>query len=299
MQSIELSFPASSTIEDSDDEDLPQEQAIAGTATTPPKKKGCTQGPSLRSTTLKQRLAFGIIVLAVIFGVTFLIATASSGDIGHISKQKASVRLTSEPSVAPSVQHSFSPSGNPSFTPSLTPSLLPTLLPTLVPSQNPSFSPSSLPTLAPTTAESRITTFYAIGDVPYDQKQARQLKVQMKNIPEDAEFVIHVGDIRKADNTTRTCLRQDYSDVADTLRLSHAPVFVILGDNEWNDCENREEGMQMWREEFLAFDSRYWDHSFQRRRQPGRSENFSFIHKNTIFIALNLVGGLVHSESEW
>ena len=41
-----------------------------------------------------------------------------------------------------------------------------------------------------------------------------------------------------------------------------APVFVILGDNDWTDCPNREEGLQFWKHEFVGFDSRYWKLTF-------------------------------------
>jgi hypothetical protein len=57
--------------------------------------------------------------------------------------------------------------------------------------------------------------------------------------------------------------------------------------------------LSFWRQEIEGFDTRYWNHTFALQRQPGRSENFSFIHKNTLFIALNLVSGLVHDKSEW
>ena len=55
----------------------------------------------------------------------------------------------------------------------------------------------------------------------------------MKTIPDDAEFVIHVGDIR-AKTPTEDCPLEDYIVTADILKLSPVPVFVTLGDNEWN-----------------------------------------------------------------
>jgi len=47
----------------------------------------------------------------------------------------------------------------------------------------------------------------------------------------------------------------------------------------------------MWKTEFLNFETRYWDHSFTIKHQYGHKENFSFIHKETLFIGLNMVGG--------
>ena len=169
--------------------------------------------------------------------------------------------------------------------------------PTAMPFPEPPVYPTLQPTSFPTTAIAE-TTFYAIGDVPYTPKQAQELFVSMGEIPADAEFVIHVGDLQ-AKKLNEVCPRDGYKAASDILRRSHAPVFVILGDNEWNDCLNREEALGYWRDEFEDFDSRYWNHTFDLERQPGRYENFAFVHKRTLFVALNIVGGTVHNETEW
>jgi len=54
-----------------------------------------------------------------------------------------------------------------------------------------------------------------------------------------------------------------------------------------------------WKDEFLGFETRHWSHSFDIQRQSGRQETFSFEHKGTLFIGLNLVGGTVLKLSEW
>jgi hypothetical protein len=136
------------------------------------------------------------------------------------------------------------------------------------------------------------------GDVPYTAADAVRLEEQMLNIPEDARFVIHVGDLRSAiDNLD--CKRSDYTDVASIFRLSKVPVFVIMGDNDWNDCPNRNQGWNFWQNEFNGFDTKYWDHTFQVVRQPFRTENFAFVDQGTLFIGLNIVGGFVQSQNEW
>ena len=78
------------------------------------------------------------------------------------------------------------------------------------------------------------TIFYATGDIPYDSDQARILKQQMLDLESDCEFLIHVGDIRSGDpETNPTCRREEYEEASNLLRLSHAPVFILLGDNDW------------------------------------------------------------------
>ena len=72
------------------------------------------------------------------------------------------------------------------------------------------------------------TIFYAIGDIPYTSDQQSILQYQMENlIPHhDAEFVIHVGDIRNGKNQS-PCTRNEFHNVATILQYSPVPVFII------------------------------------------------------------------------
>ena len=204
------------------------------------------------------------------------------------------------PSAIPTV--TMSPSAFPSELPSLSPTQTPSNLPTQAPTANPTLrTTTAVPTLSPSmspTIEDETTTFYAIGDVPYTPKQARDIAVQLDEIPGDAEFVVHIGDLQ-AKQKNETCTSAGYIAASTLLRRSHAPVFVVLGDNEWNDCPNPDEALEYWRDEFEGFDSRHWNHTFSIEHQPGRTENFAFTHKKTLFIFLNIVGGTVHNETEW
>ena len=64
-----------------------------------------------------------------------------------------------------------------------------------------------------------------------------------------------------------------------------------------SDCPNRDAAVEFWKAEFLNFDSRYWSHTFRITHQKGYEENFSFVHKGTLFISLNIPGG--EFESFW
>lgn len=160
------------------------------------------------------------------------------------------------------------------------------------PTAKPPTAPSS-----PTVTQPTVTTFYAHADTPYTSRQSAILKNQMLTVPADAEFVIHLGDLKAGSNVT--CVLSDYTAAAALFRLGRAPTFVILGDNDWTDCPNRAEGLQMWKDQFLSFESRYWKHNFTIQRQYGRPDNFAFTHKGTLFIGLNIVGGEVHDAAEW
>jgi hypothetical protein len=88
-----------------------------------------------------------------------------------------------------------------------------------------SLSPSACPT---TVAAELVTTFYAIGDVPYTPKEREELPGQIASLPTDAEFLVHVGDIRSAKNFD-SCRRAQYEQVANMLLASRVPVFIIVG----------------------------------------------------------------------
>ena len=144
----------------------------------------------------------------------------------------------------------------------------------------------------------QITTLYTHGDAPYAPDQAIRLEAQMKSVPSDAEFIVFVGDLRKA-GVNITCRREQYDEVARLFSFSRVPVFVLIGDNDSNDCPNIAEGLQYWNDNFINFESRFWSHSFAIRRQDGYPDNFAFTHKKSLFIGLNIIGGLTRDMIEW
>lgn len=241
------------------------------------------------------------VTFAAVFGLCFLYAqhrrdARKDRMHSYLPAKDYETFHTMEPSSSPSMMPSLHPSGIPSSTPSYGPSLIPSMAPSHKPTTDPSTQPSSLPTQP----EDTVSTFYVIGDVPYYPYQEKELNTQLKNLPEDAEFLVHVGDLRKADKHIRAiCRQEEYRKVEQILRQSHAPVFVILGDNDWNDCRNMDEAREFWKNEFDEYDKRHWNHTFQVERQPGRNDNFAFVHKKTLFVGLNLVNGEVRDPTEW
>jgi hypothetical protein len=75
---------------------------------------------------------------------------------------------------------------------------------------------------------SPVTTYYVIADVPYNEIEAAELPYQIQSLPSDAEFLVHLGDIREAKGGG-TCKLYEYYDVAMMLRQSAVPVFIVVG----------------------------------------------------------------------
>jgi hypothetical protein len=116
---------------------------------------------------------------------------------------------------------------DPSAAPSDSLALILSSTPSNIPSSEPSASQlSDSPT---SISENPLQTrFYAIGDVPYTNLQKMELIQQIETLPDDAEFLLHLGDIRSG-NLSNPCELADYQDVANILLSSTVPVFVVPG----------------------------------------------------------------------
>ena len=57
----------------------------------------------------------------------------------------------------------------------------------------------------------------------------------IRKIPNEAEFVVHVGYMNKARSS---CYKEKHAEVRRILHTSVAPLFIIPGDNDWNNCQN-------------------------------------------------------------
>ena len=147
-------------------------------------------------------------------------------------------------------------------------------------------------------ANENVTSFWAIADVPYSPLELIELDGQMKMLESNVDFLIHLGDIK----SKRTKCGQAKLDRMDRiLKQSPVPVFLLVGDNEYNDCTNIPPSLalDLWRNKFVRYDIKHWSHVFQVEQLSKHPETFAFVHKRTLFIGLNIVGGSVHDKEEW
>jgi hypothetical protein len=197
-----------------------------------------------QQSTRHNRLAMGLLLLliAAIATTIGLLVVVAKRKVEREGKQAFVPGSATSPEPSGARSATASPSFSTTAMPSGAPSALQSSEPSTEPSTHPSLfiAPSRLPTVAPTIAPSAsptkitgIATFYAIGDAPYSAAQAVALQLQMSQLPADADFLIHVGDIREADSGL-PCEQSEYSNVASILSQSPIPVFIIKGDNDWN-----------------------------------------------------------------
>ncbi|MCB1064509.1 MAG: hypothetical protein KDN20_16525 [Verrucomicrobiae bacterium] len=140
-----------------------------------------------------------------------------------------------------------------------------------------------------------LITFGVMGDVPYEAYEDELLPLQIAGLPDDLPFVVHVGDIKRGNVP---CDLAVYQKVAGMLAKSKPPVFIIPGDNEYNDCTDPTTAWEHWEATFSRFDER-WSHSLSVSRQSERSENFAFIKDRVLFVGIHLLGGRVQDPAEW
>jgi hypothetical protein len=67
-----------------------------------------------------------------------------------------------------------------------------------------------------------------IGDLPYSNIEKQRLVQHVGTLPENAEFLVHVGDIRAATNGIN-CTLSEFEIVGDILKTSSVPVFIVPG----------------------------------------------------------------------
>jgi hypothetical protein len=99
--------------------------------------------------------------------------------------------------------------------------------------------------------------FAATGCGPYalDEEPLLEHHVELVNQDGKSEFLVHLGDIVTGKKTKWP--ESQYAAVATILKKSHRPVFVTLGDNEWNDLENPDEGLLFWNRHFRDFEKHF------------------------------------------
>lgn len=137
--------------------------------------------------------------------------------------------------------------------------------------------------------------FSVLGDIPYDPKDEDLLRDQLRDLDRESVFAAHIGDIKSGE---APCVEPAYKTVAGILRKSPRPMFIVPGDNEWNDCPDPDDAWRLWSLHLLHLE-RSFTLPFPVATQETRQENFAFVTHGVLFIGLNLVGGTIHDAAEW
>lgn len=140
-------------------------------------------------------------------------------------------------------------------------------------------------------------SFSVMGDVPRGAAEVVVLDSQILNINtrSASKFCFHLGDFKRG---SEPCDEAVYQRVSSQLQNINRPVFMVMGDNEWNDCDNPDLAWEYWFQYFSMFENR-WDHDLNVKHQPEQIDNFTFVYENVLFIGLNVVGSRIHDQIVW
>jgi arylsulfatase A-like enzyme len=140
-----------------------------------------------------------------------------------------------------------------------------------------------------------LVSFSVMGDAPYIPFEDDIIATYIRRLPKAAQFLIHVGDIKRG---LAPCDEEVYRNVAAIMKKAKVPVFMLPGDNEWNDCPDPDAAWKLWVKYWMRFHEN-WDHKIKVEHQKVREENVSFVHEGVLFLGLNVVGGRKHNAAEW
>ncbi|KAL3924867.1 MAG: hypothetical protein SGARI_005951 [Bacillariaceae sp.] len=131
-------------------------------------------------------------------------------------------------------------------------------------------------------------SFYATSNVPYDQAQEKQFAGDMATIPNDGEFIIHVGNLQDA--AVNFCTPSRYYDVKSIFLRAPIPVLAVPGENDWVNCPNQGQSFARWAYSLVDIDRKF-KNDMVVQRSENNPELFSVLHNGVLFFGLHLVSG--------
>jgi hypothetical protein len=137
-------------------------------------------------------------------------------------------------------------------------------------------------------------SFYVTSNVPYSASEEDKMVKDLAAISTyNNPFMVHLGNIQESRVTL--CQSSRYADVAEMLKNSPMPMFVLPGEEDWCNCPYPNAAWNSWVESFSYFDSNFGK-SFDVQRRVDREENFAFVNQGVLFIGVHVVNGRIVDE---
>jgi hypothetical protein len=148
-------------------------------------------------------------------------------------------------------------------------------------------------------------TFYATSNTPLGYGTTEQQLVQdLKNIPSDAEFVTHLGNLQDA--SLGMCPAARMPEIASLLHgQSPVPIFMVPGEHDWIRCPDQLASLGRWLASFGTTQAFEQANSLvvggtttaasagEFDRPKSTPDIFSKLHHGVLFFGLHLVSGIV------
>ncbi|KAL3942328.1 MAG: hypothetical protein SGBAC_003462 [Bacillariaceae sp.] len=139
-------------------------------------------------------------------------------------------------------------------------------------------------------------SIYAMSDTPYNMEDAKEVFRSITLLSEDADFLVHLGNFQDA-SVTR-CDEKRYDMAADLFKRSVLPTFAVPGSEDWVECLDPTDSLEVWRERFVEFEQNF-DFEGQVYRNEDYPENFAVLRSGVLFVGLHMVSGPSVDPDEW
>jgi hypothetical protein len=141
-----------------------------------------------------------------------------------------------------------------------------------------------------------IVVFYAVGNTPYGVRERQRFSSQLGRLDLRPEFLVHLGNVRERQ---QDCFPPHLDQAAAILKKgSRIPTFVLPGEADWYTCLDQESSWEQWSSIFVRFEDN-WNHKLNVRHQVDTPENFSFIHKDVLFVSFHVLNTTVVDWGVW
>jgi hypothetical protein len=148
-------------------------------------------------------------------------------------------------------------------------------------------------------------TFYATSNTPSSNAgnggggsgNQKQLSLDLQNIPNDAEFITHLGNLQ--DSSITQCPNNRNDEIKSIFKQSSpVPIFLVPGEHDWMNCPNPNYSWAKWLDTFSKFTENTFGESngMVITRPKTSPELFATVHHGVLFIGLHLVNGSLNSQ---
>mmetsp|Transcript_45360 Transcript_45360/g.109858 ORF Transcript_45360/g.109858 Transcript_45360/m.109858 type:complete len:656 (+) Transcript_45360:54-2021(+) len=139
-------------------------------------------------------------------------------------------------------------------------------------------------------------SIYAMSDTPYNLEDAKEVFRSITLLDENADFLVHLGNFQDA-SVTR-CDEKRYDMASDLFKRSSLPTFAVPGSEDWVECLDPADSLEVWRDHFVEFEQNF-DFEGQVYRNEEYPENFAVLRSGVLFIGLHMVSGPSVDPDEW
>lgn len=130
-----------------------------------------------------------------------------------------------------------------------------------------------------------------LGDMPYIRNDSQQMVIYPQYLrvlnsinAQPVRYTVHLGDM----TAQGFCTDSIFTDRAKSFELLKHPIVTLFGDNDWTDCPDPMQSLEMMRKKMLVYPKTWPTNNL--KRQQEFPENVSWHDGVISFMGLHVVG---------